>query len=96
MKRRFDEKTIGMDLLVHKELKILADQKGLKMKDLLMNILTNYITTKTTRKKDEEMQVFKVWKQDKRAQKNYVLFQAMLEAPQQGNQDKKVRPGILS
>jgi len=60
MKRRFDEKTIGMDLLVHKELKILADQKGLKMKDLLMNILTNYITTKTTRKKDEEMQVFKV------------------------------------
>jgi len=58
MKRRFDEKTIGMDLLVHKELKILADQKGLKMKDLLMNILTNYITTKTTRKKDEEMQVF--------------------------------------
>jgi hypothetical protein len=60
MKRRFDEKTIGMDLLVHKELKILADQKGLKMKDLLMNILTNYITTKTTIKKDEEMQVFKV------------------------------------
>jgi hypothetical protein len=60
MKRRFDEKTIGMDLLIHKELKILADQKGLKMKDLLMNILTNYITTKTTRKKDEEMQVFKV------------------------------------
>ena len=58
MKRRFDEKTIGMDLLIHKELKILADQKGLKMKDLLMNILTNYITTKTTRKKDEEMQVF--------------------------------------
>ena len=58
MKRRFDEKTIGMDLLVHKELKILADQKGLKMKDLLMNILTNYITTKTTRKEDEEMQVF--------------------------------------
>ena len=58
MKRRFDEKTIGMDLLVHKELKILADQKGLKMKDLLMNILTNYITTKTTIKKDEEMQVF--------------------------------------
>ena len=47
MKRRFDEKTIGMDLLIHKELKILADQKGLKMKDLLMNILTNYITTKT-------------------------------------------------
>ena len=37
MKRRFDEKTIGMDLLVHKELKILADRKGLKMKDLLMN-----------------------------------------------------------
>ena len=60
MKRRFDEKTIGMDLLIHKELKILADQKGLKMKDLLMNILTNYITTKTTIKKDEEMQVFKV------------------------------------
>jgi hypothetical protein len=60
MKRRFDEKTIGMDLLIHKELKILADQKGLKMKDLLMNILTNYITTKTTKKKDEEMQVFKV------------------------------------
>jgi|TARA_B110000977_G_scaffold176842_1_gene232883 hypothetical protein len=58
MKRRFDEKTIGMDLLIHKELKILADQKGLKMKDLLMNILTNYITTKTTRKEDEEMQVF--------------------------------------
>jgi len=58
MKRRFDEKTIGMDLLIHKELKILADQKGLKMKDLLMNILTNYITTKTTRKKDEEMQLF--------------------------------------
>ena len=58
MKRRFDEKTIGMDLLIHRELKILADQKGLKMKDLLMNILTNYITTKTTRKKDEEMQVF--------------------------------------
>ena len=58
MKRRFDEKTIGMDLLIHKELKILADQKGLKMKDLLMNILTNYITTKTTIKKDEEMQVF--------------------------------------
>ena len=60
MKRRFDEKTIGMNLLIHKELKILADQKGLKMKDLLMNILTNYITTKTTIKKDEEMQVFKV------------------------------------
>ena len=60
MKRRFDEKTIGMDLLIHKELKILADRKGLKMKDLLMNILTNYITTKTTIKKDEEMQVFKV------------------------------------
>jgi hypothetical protein len=60
MKRRFDEKTIGMNLLIHKELKILADQKGLKMKDLLMNILTNYITTKTTKKKDEEMQVFKV------------------------------------
>ena len=58
MKRRFDEKTIGMDLLIHQELKILADQKGLKMKDLLMNILTNYITTKTTRKEDEEMQVF--------------------------------------
>jgi len=58
MKRRFDEKTIGMDLLIHRVLKILADQKGLKMKDLLMNILTNYITTKTTRKKDEEMQVF--------------------------------------
>jgi len=58
MKRRFDEKTIGMDLLIHRELKILSDQKGLKMKDLLMNILTNYITTKTTRKKDEEMQVF--------------------------------------
>ena len=58
MKRRFDEKTIGMDLLIHQELKILADQKGLKMKDLLMNILTNYITTKTTIKKDEEMQVF--------------------------------------
>ena len=60
MKRRFDEKTIGMDLLIHKELKILADQKGLKMKDLLMNILTNYITTKTTKKKDEEMLVVKV------------------------------------
>ena len=58
MKRRFDEKTIGMDLLIHRELKILADQKGLKMKDLLMKILTNLITTKTTRKKDEEMQVF--------------------------------------
>ena len=58
MKRRFDEKTIGMDLLIHKELKILADQKGLKMKDLLMNILTNYITTKTKEKENEEMQVF--------------------------------------
>lgn len=58
MKRRFDEKTIGMDLLIHRELKILADQKGLKMKDLLMNILTDYITTKTKEKENEEMQVF--------------------------------------
>ena len=58
MKRRIDEKTIGLDLLVHQELKILSKDQDIKMKDLIMNILTNYITTKTTIKKDEEMQVF--------------------------------------
>ena len=57
MKRRFDENTIGLDLLVHTELKILAKEKGLKMKDLLMTILTDYITTKSKEKRDEEMQI---------------------------------------
>jgi len=46
MKRRYDEKTIGIDLLVHSELKILASKMGLKMKDLMMTILTDYITKK--------------------------------------------------
>ena len=46
MKRRFDEKTVGLDLLVHKELKLLAKEKNLQMKDLIMNIMTAYITTK--------------------------------------------------
>ena len=57
MKRRFDENTIGLDLLVHTELKILAKEKGHKMKDLLMTILTDYITTKSKEKRDEEMQI---------------------------------------
>ena len=57
MKRRFDEKTIGLDLLVHGELKILAREKNLPMKDLIMNIMTTYITTKNQRKNDEKMQV---------------------------------------
>ena len=60
MKRRFDEKTIGLDLLVHKELKILAREKNLPMKDLIMNIMTNYITTKKQPKKYEKMQEQKV------------------------------------
>ena len=47
MKRRIDEKTIGLDLLVHQELKILSKDQDIKMKDLIMNILTDYITTKT-------------------------------------------------
>jgi hypothetical protein len=46
MKRRYDEKTIGIDLLVHSELKRIAIDKGLKMKDLIMTVLTNYITNK--------------------------------------------------
>ena len=46
MKRRYDEKTIGIDLLVHSELKILATERGLKIKDLMMTILTDYITQK--------------------------------------------------
>ena len=46
MKRRTDEKTIGIEFLVHHELKILASQRGLKMKDLMMTILTDYITQK--------------------------------------------------
>ena len=49
MKRRFDEKTIGIDLLVHSELKILAIQRGLKMKDLMLTILTDYITQKRSK-----------------------------------------------
>ena len=57
MKRRFDEKTIGLDLLVHEELKILAREKNLPMKDLIMNIMTTYITTKNQSKNDEKMQV---------------------------------------
>ena len=57
MKRRFDEKTIGLDLLVHGELKILAREKNLPMKDLIMNIMTTYITTKNQSKNDEKMQV---------------------------------------
>ena len=57
MKRRIDEKTIGLDLLVHGELKILAREKNLPMKDLIMNIMTNYITTKNQVKNDEKMQV---------------------------------------
>jgi len=60
MKRRFDEKTIGLDLLVHKELKILAREKNLPMKDLIMNIMTTYITTKKQPKKYEKMQEQKV------------------------------------
>ena len=46
MKRRFDEKTIGLDLLVHEELKILAREKNLPIEDLIMNIMTTNITTK--------------------------------------------------
>ena len=46
MKRRFDEKTIGLDLLVHEELKILARKKNLPIEDLIMNIMTTNITTK--------------------------------------------------
>ena len=60
MKRRFDEKTIGLDLLVHEELKILAREKNLPMKDLIMNIVTTYITTKKQSKKYEKMQEQKV------------------------------------
>jgi ribosomal protein L33 len=60
MKRRFDEKTVGLDLLVHKELKLLAKEKNLQMKDLIMNIMTAYITTKNQAKNDEKMQVQKV------------------------------------
>ena len=55
MKRRFDEKTVGLDLLVHKELKLLAKEKNLQMKDLIMNIMTAYITTKNQAKNDEKM-----------------------------------------
>ena len=40
MKRRLDEKTVGLDLLVHQELKRLAKEKNLQMKDLIMNIIT--------------------------------------------------------
>ena len=56
MKRRLDEKTIGLDLLVHGELKILAREKNLPMKDLVMTILTNYLTTKSQGKNYEKMQ----------------------------------------
>ena len=55
MKRRFDEKTVGLDLLVHKELKLLAREKNLQMKDLIMNIMTAYITTKNQAKNDEKL-----------------------------------------
>ena len=46
MKRRLDEKTVGLDLLVHQELKRLAKEKNLQMKDLIMNIITAYMTAK--------------------------------------------------
>ncbi len=45
-KRMLEEKTIGLDLLIHQELKRLAKEKNVNMKDLLMNILTSYITAK--------------------------------------------------
>jgi hypothetical protein len=60
MKRRFDEKTIGLDLLVHEELKILAREKNLPMKDLIMNIMTTDLTTKKQPKNYEKMQEQKV------------------------------------
>ena len=47
--------TLGLDLLVNTELKVLAIQKGLKMRVLLMTILTDYITTKSKEKRDQEM-----------------------------------------
>ena len=59
MKRRFDEKTVGLDLLVHKELKLLAKEKNLQMKDLIMNIMTAYITTKNQAKKSCHRQPIK-------------------------------------
>jgi hypothetical protein len=45
-KRLLEEKTIGLDLLIHNELKRLAKERKVKMKDLLMNIFTSYITAK--------------------------------------------------
>lgn len=49
IKREFDKKT-RLDLLIHKEFKLMAREKNLRIKDLNMNILTNHITTKRIQK----------------------------------------------
>ena len=73
MKRRFDEKTIGLDFLIHSELKILAKEKNLQMKDLMMTILTDYITTKNKQKKNAKMQESTVWEEHRQAIKKDFL-----------------------
>lgn len=42
--RRVDEKTIGIDLIVHSELKRICKVNKIQMKDAVMTALTNFLT----------------------------------------------------